>query len=133
MAGQPEEITFEAALARLEEIVETLERGEPALAEALSSYEHGVRLLSQCYGLLSTADRSVAILKDVDLEGKPVVAAFDATATVERESASRGGTGSAEKPADVGSPTTAPAAKPVRARKTRPVDPPDSDRFDPPF
>ena len=43
---------FEAALEQLEAIVESLERGEPDLTAALARYETGVRLLTQCYGLL---------------------------------------------------------------------------------
>jgi exodeoxyribonuclease VII small subunit len=79
------EIRFEAAVSGLEEIVESLERGEPDLAAALAKYETGVRLLTQCYGLLERADRAVALLAGVDQQGKPVTAPFDATATIERE------------------------------------------------
>jgi exodeoxyribonuclease VII small subunit len=68
------EIRFEAAVGRLEQIVESLERGEPDLAAALSKYETGVRLLSQCYGLLDRADRAVALLAGVDEQGKPLTA-----------------------------------------------------------
>ncbi len=82
---QETEIRFEAAVSRLEEIVESLERGEPDLAAALAKYETGVRLLTQCYGLLERADRAVALLAGVDQQGKPVTAPFDATATIERE------------------------------------------------
>src|SRR5712671_6298286 len=71
------EIRFEAAVGRLEQIVESLERGEPDLAAALSKYETGVRLLTQCYGLLERADRAVALLAGVDEQGKPVTAPFD--------------------------------------------------------
>ena len=61
--AQETEIRFEAAVSRLEEIVESLERGEPDLATALAKYETGVRLLTQCYGLLERADRAVAIAR----------------------------------------------------------------------
>ena len=80
------EIRFEDTLGRLEEIIESLERGEPDLAAALSKYETGVRLLTQCYGLLERADRAVALLTGVDEKGKPLTAPFDATATIERDS-----------------------------------------------
>ena len=79
------EIRFEAAVSRLEEIVESLEHGEPDLAAALAKYETGVRLLTQCYGLLERADRAVALLAGVDEQGKPITAPFDATATIERD------------------------------------------------
>ena len=76
------ELRFEAAVSQLEEIVESLERGEPELAAALTKYETGVRLLSRCYALLERAERSVALLTGVDAEGNPVTTSFDATATL---------------------------------------------------
>jgi exodeoxyribonuclease VII small subunit len=110
------EIRFEAAVGRLEQIVESLERGEPDLAAALSKYETGVRLLTQCYGLLERADRAVALLAGVDEQGKAVTAPFDATATIERESPS----------------SSSQAAKQRRRRaKAEPDEPVDP--LDPPF
>jgi exodeoxyribonuclease VII small subunit len=110
------EIRFEAAVSRLEQIVESLERGEPDLAAALTKYETGVRLLTQCYGLLERADRAVALLAGVDEQGKPLTAPFDATATIEREAL----------------PGSSQAAKQRRRRaKTEPDELADS--LDPPF
>ena len=85
------ELRFEAAVSQLEQIVESLERGEPELATALTKYETGVRLLSRCYALLERAERSVALLTGVDAEGNPVTASFDATATldIEKDAGSR--------------------------------------------
>jgi exodeoxyribonuclease VII small subunit len=91
------EIRFEAAVSRLEQIVESLERGEPDLAAALAKYETGVRLLTQSYGLLERADRAVALLAGVDEQGKPVTAPFDATAAVEREASPGSSRGSDRK------------------------------------
>ena len=79
--------TFEAALGQLERIASDLERGEPELAVALSKYEQSVRLLAQCRAQLDAAERSVALLTDVDEAGRAVTAPFDATATVDREPA----------------------------------------------
>ena len=113
---QQTEIRFEAAVSRLEEIVESLEHGEPDLAAALAKYETGVRLLTQCYGLLERANRAVALLAGVDEQGKPVTAPFDATATLEREA----------------SPSSSQAAKQRRRRaKIDVLDP--ADPLDPPF
>ena len=58
MTDQPE-VRFETALADLEEIVESLQRGEPELDAALEKYQKGVALLGHCYGLLERAERSV--------------------------------------------------------------------------
>jgi exodeoxyribonuclease VII small subunit len=124
------ELRFEAAVSQLEEIVESLERGEPELAMALTKYETGVRLLSRCYALLERAERSVALLTGVDAEGNPVTASFDATATldVEKDAGSRSNAASS---ADGSGP--APAPKPARARRVKPVAEPDPDALEPPF
>ena len=84
MADEPEP-DFEQSLAQLEQIVASLERGEPELTSALSKYEKGVQLLSICHRLLEKAEQSVALLTGVDDEGRPITAPFDATATVARE------------------------------------------------
>lgn len=81
------EPNFETALDRLERIADDLERGEPDLAVALAKYEQAVQLLARCYGQLDAAERTVALLTDVDEEGQPITTPFDATATAEREPA----------------------------------------------
>jgi exodeoxyribonuclease VII small subunit len=78
-------LSFEKALGQLEHIVETLERGESDLSAALSQYEKSIKLLAHCQGLLDKAEQSVALLAGVDAQGNPVIAAFDATATIARE------------------------------------------------
>jgi exodeoxyribonuclease VII small subunit len=79
------ELPFEAALDELERIVDDLEAGEPALADALAKYERGVRLLTRCHGLLDGAERTVALLAGVDADGQPLTTPFDTTATADRE------------------------------------------------
>ncbi len=86
--GDETEPNFEQALAQLEQIVASLERGEPELTAALSKYEKGVQLLSICHRLLEKAEQSVALLTGVDEEGQPITAGFDATATVARQETS---------------------------------------------
>jgi exodeoxyribonuclease VII small subunit len=49
------ELTFEAALGRLEDIVEKLEAGEQTLDEAIALYEEGVRLYRLCGEKLAAA------------------------------------------------------------------------------
>ncbi len=84
MAGETQP-NFEDALARIERIVEDLERGEPALSAALAKYEEGIQLVRSCYDLLDQAERSVALLTGVDPQGHPTTASFDGTATMARE------------------------------------------------
>jgi exodeoxyribonuclease VII small subunit len=70
--------TFEAALSRLEQIVQKLEKGELALEESLVLYEEGVRLSRVCHAKLEEAEGKIEILlKDQrgavlkDREGNP--------------------------------------------------------------
>jgi exodeoxyribonuclease VII small subunit len=83
--GDDTEPKFEEALTQLEQIVASLERGEPELTSALSKYEKGVQLLSICHRLLEKAEQSVALLTGVDEQGNALTASFDATATLARE------------------------------------------------
>ena len=132
----PEEtdVRFEVALAQLEEIVASLERGEPDLTAALAKYESGIRLLTRCYGLLERAERLVALLTGVDAQGNPVTAPFDATATLEAEKVVVTSAATVTLTSEP-QPAPAPASKPVRQRRSAPAKetPPEPDRFDPPF
>ena len=57
-----ETITFEAAMARLEEIVRTLESGNAPLDVSLGLFEEGVALVKLCNSKLDTAEQKVKIL-----------------------------------------------------------------------
>ncbi len=54
--------TFEASMARLEEIVTALEKGEAPLEEALALFEEGTALMKQCSQALDKAEQKVAKL-----------------------------------------------------------------------
>ena len=53
------QMSFEDALAELEQIVKRLERGEAKLDEAIQSYERGAFLKRRCDTLLDDAQRRV--------------------------------------------------------------------------
>ena len=55
-------MTFEAALARLEEIVRAMESGSAALDSSLSLFEEGVKLIKECNAKLDAAEQKVKIL-----------------------------------------------------------------------
>lgn len=57
-----ESMTFEAAIARLEEIVRLLESGNAPLDVSLSLYEEGVALVRLCNTRLDNAQQRVKIL-----------------------------------------------------------------------
>lgn len=57
-------MTFEAAMARLEEIVRMLESGNAPLDTSLSLFEEGVALVKLCNSKLDAAEQKVKILID---------------------------------------------------------------------
>ncbi|KDN58796.1 MULTISPECIES: exodeoxyribonuclease VII small subunit [Exiguobacterium] len=66
MAKKQEEQTFEAALARLEDIVAKLEAGDVALEEAMTLYEEGVRLSAFCQAKLAAAEKKMDEILELD-------------------------------------------------------------------
>ena len=71
-----EEIKFEDALTRLEEIVERLEEGDLPLEESLSAFEEGIKLSRVCAKLLNEAERKVEILTKGE-DGKLIAEPFE--------------------------------------------------------
>ena len=61
-----EGVSFEAAMGRLQEIVEKLESGELPLDESLRLFEEGVALSKRAGDLLGQAERKVEILTKVE-------------------------------------------------------------------
>ncbi len=55
--------TFEESIARLDEIVKLLERGESPLDEALGLFEEGTKLIKSCGKLLDDAEQKVVKLR----------------------------------------------------------------------
>ena len=78
MTEEPAAPTFEAALVKLEQIVQRLEKGELPLEESLVLYEEGVRLSRLCHTKLEEAEGKIELLlKDsrgdlvLDKDGRP--------------------------------------------------------------
>lgn len=57
-----ENMTFEKAIARLEEIVRALETGNAPLDESLSMFEEGVALVKLCNSRLDNAEQKIKML-----------------------------------------------------------------------
>ena len=74
-------MTFEAAMARLEEILHALENGSESLDASLKLYEEGVSLIRSCSALLENAEQSVKILRMQN--GEAVLADFKKTEETE--------------------------------------------------
>ena len=54
--------SFEAALAKLEALVDRLESGDLALEQALAAFEEGVALARRCAAQLGDAERRIDVL-----------------------------------------------------------------------
>jgi exodeoxyribonuclease VII small subunit len=65
-----DEMTFEKALAELEQIVGRLERGDVPLAESIAIYERGEALKARCAALLKEAEARVEKIR-LSPDGKP--------------------------------------------------------------
>lgn len=77
---KPEELSFEDAMQRLDEIVAGMEDSQPTLEEMISHYEEGVRLLKLCRQRIDGARRRVELISG-DLEGgKAMLSSFEAAA-----------------------------------------------------
>ena len=57
------ERTFESQMARLEEIVRLLERGEAPLNESMKLFEEGTRLSASLGKLLDKAEQKVTVMR----------------------------------------------------------------------
>ena len=62
MSETKNEIDFEKALAELEQLVETMEKGDLTLEESLKQFERGVTLTKACQKALAEAEQKVRIL-----------------------------------------------------------------------
>ena len=69
------ELTFENAMARLEEIVGSLESGDFALDKSLSLFEEGIKLVRLCNNYLEKAESSVKKL--INQDGELIEKDFD--------------------------------------------------------
>lgn len=63
MPPKKQTISFEQALARLDEIVRHLESGDLPLSDSLTLYEEGTGLIKVCSKLLDQAEQKVVKLK----------------------------------------------------------------------
>jgi exodeoxyribonuclease VII small subunit len=65
MAGKAQRtVSFEAAMAELDQLVADMEGGKMSLEDSLASYKRGAELLSFCRGKLDDAQQQVRVLED---------------------------------------------------------------------
>jgi exodeoxyribonuclease VII small subunit len=70
------EVSFEAAMDRLEEIVDQMESGKMPLEELIVRYEEGMKLVKTCQERLASAEQRIEIITR-NHAGKPVVQPFE--------------------------------------------------------
>lgn len=89
---QPDELSFEDAMERLEEIVSAMEGERMPLEDMVQSYAEGARLLKQCRSRIDTARQRVELIT-ADLDGtatRATLSTFDeATAEAAAESTAK--------------------------------------------
>ena len=57
------DLSFEEAMAALEQVVNQLERGEVALEESIALYERGAALKAHCASKLKAAEEKVELIR----------------------------------------------------------------------
>lgn len=67
----PQNKTFEASMARLEQIVRAMERGDVALEESLKLFQEGTELVRSCQKLLDDAQLQIKKIMTAP-DGSPV-------------------------------------------------------------
>ena len=81
MTAKKSEPPFEDLYRKLEETVESLEKGGLSLEQSISLYEEGMKLAKQCQGILDGAEQRITKLresftqaaKDVEPEEAPLL------------------------------------------------------------
>ena len=79
------EVNFEAAMDRLEAIVDEMESGKMMLEELIVRYEEGMKLVKICQERLASAEQRIEIITR-NHAGKPVVKEFEPAAETARSS-----------------------------------------------
>ncbi|MEQ1533737.1 MAG: exodeoxyribonuclease VII small subunit [Sideroxydans sp.] len=65
MAGKAAKtVSFESAMAELDQLVADMEAGKLSLEDSLTAYKRGAELMSFCRGKLDDAQQQVRVLED---------------------------------------------------------------------
>ena len=75
MAKKTTDLPFEAALERLESLIQSMESGDTPLADLVAKFEEGSKLLKQCQSKLKDAELKI---EQLDVESGATEAFSDA-------------------------------------------------------
>ncbi len=70
------QLTYEQCVARLDEIVQSMEKGDAPLEESLKLFEEGASLIAACTKMLDEAEQKVVKLKKGP-DGEPIELPFE--------------------------------------------------------
>lgn len=76
-------LTFESASARLNELVDQMERGELPLDEMIAAFEEGRKLVAFCTGKLTEVQHRVEVIKQKEADGSIMREPLDPAAAAE--------------------------------------------------
>jgi len=107
-------LTYEAALAQLDALIQKLEGGSIPLEDAISAYERGTRLARHCDDLLDRTERRVTALM-VGSDGRPAEAPLEID----------GGAADAPPAPQRAKPVTGGHFAPAERPRNAPIDPDD--------
>ncbi|MBS0359693.1 MAG: exodeoxyribonuclease VII small subunit [Proteobacteria bacterium] len=68
--NKAQDINFEEALSELNQVVDTMEKGDLSLEQSLQNFERGVTLVKNCQEALKQAELKVQILMQNDSESE---------------------------------------------------------------
>ncbi|MFZ4452143.1 exodeoxyribonuclease VII small subunit [Salibacterium aidingense] len=74
---EKEDVSFEEAMAKLENIVEKLEEGEVPLEKAIAMYQEGMTLSNTCHEKLRQVEKQMDRIVEEDGEIKPLTTEED--------------------------------------------------------
>lgn len=80
-----DDVTFEAALTEIQQVLDDLENGTIGLEESLQRFERGTALLRRCHALLESAERRIELVTGRTADGQLLTAPFDSEATHQPE------------------------------------------------
>jgi exodeoxyribonuclease VII small subunit len=90
MSKQPlKAVKFEAAMERLDTIVQAMESGAIGIEESIAKYEEAMALAAHCRKILDGAEQRIAKIQ-LDAAGQPQATPFEAPPCAEEEDEERG-------------------------------------------